>query len=383
MTTTLLILFYFLLPALIIHFAGKYLLLKKAGTVLLAYVLGLIVGNIGIIPESARELQDTLLSVTMPLALPLLLMTLNLSNWRNLAQRTFFALLTGVGAVIIVVTVSHFIFRHFNPEQWKISGMLIGVYTGGTPNLASIKLALKVDENSYILTHTSDLVISAAYLLFLMTIGKTVFKRFLPFGYHYQGKFGQGEKIYSDFEDYGGYFKRHNFLPTLLAFGVSVLILAVAGGVSYLSPEDLKLVSAILIITTLGIAASYIPELRRGPKNFETGMYFIVVFSLVVASMADFSKFSREALPIFLNVTFVIVFTLILHTALSRLFKVDADTVIITSTALICSPPFVPLIAGSLNNRQIIVSGLTVGLVGYAIGNYLGIVMAYLFHFWA
>ena len=111
-------------------------------------------------------------------------------------------------------------------------------------------------------------------------------------------------------------------------------------------------------------------------------MYFILVFSLVVSSQADFSKFTSEALPIFLNVSFVILFVMLMHTAFAKFFKLDADTVMITSTALICSPPFVPLIAGTINNRQIIVSGLTVGLVGYAIGNYLGIMIGYSLRFW-
>jgi uncharacterized membrane protein len=271
---------------------------------------------------------------------------------------------------------------HFTHDQWKISGMLIGVYTGGTPNLAAIKTALSVDSNTYILVHTSDLVVSSIYLLFLMTYGKKIFTKILPYGYHYKGRFADDDPVFSNYEDYSDFFKKHNLYPTLLAFGVSVVILAIAAGISYLSPENLKLVAAILIITTLGIASSFVPELRRGPRNFETGMYFILVFSLVVASMADFSKFSAEALPIFLNVLLVIFFSLFLHAFLARFFKIDADTLIITSTALICSPPFVPLIAGSLNNRQIIVSGLTVGLVGYAIGNYLGIMIAYLLRFW-
>ena len=50
----------------------------------------------------------------------------------------------------------------------------------------------------------------------------------------------------------------------------------------------------------------------------------------------------------------------------------------VTSAALICSPPFVPMIAGAIHNREVIVSGLTVGIVGYAIGNYLGVAIAYL-----
>jgi uncharacterized membrane protein len=128
----------------------------------------------------------------------------------------------------------------------------------------------------------------------------------------------------------------------------------------------------------MGIGSSFISELRRSPKSFELGMYFIMVFSLVVASMADFKTFNREAIPIFLFVSYAITGSLILHVFLSRIFKVDADTMMISSTALICSPPFVPVIAGALNNRKIIISGLTVGIIGYAIGNFLGVFIAYL-----
>jgi uncharacterized membrane protein len=61
---------------------------------------------------------------------------------------------------------------------------------------------------------------------------------------------------------------------------------------------------------------------------------------------------------------------------LSRILKIDADTTIITSTAMIFSPPFVPVVAGALKNKEIIISGITVGLIGYALGNYLGITIS-------
>ncbi len=48
----------------------------------------------------------------------------------------------------------------------------------------------------------------------------------------------------------------------------------------------------------------------------------------------------------------------------------------ITSTALIFSPPFVPVVAGAIQNKEVIVSGLTVGIIGYALGNYLGVIVA-------
>ena len=37
---------------------------------------------------------------------------------------------------------------------------------------------------------------------------------------------------------------------------------------------------------------------------------------------------------------------------------------------------FVPMIAGALNNKEVVVSGLTVGIMGYAVCNYLGVLVA-------
>jgi uncharacterized membrane protein len=44
-------------------------------------------------------------------------------------------------------------------------------------------------------------------------------------------------------------------------------------------------------------------------------------------------------------------------------------------TALTYSPPFVPTVAGALKNKDVIISGLTIGILGYAFGTYLGILV--------
>jgi uncharacterized membrane protein len=107
-------------------------------------------------------------------------------------------------------------------------------------------------------------------------------------------------------------------------------------------------------------------------------MYLILIFSLVVASMADFTDFSAANSHIFVYITYVVFGTLFVHVVLSYFFKVDTDTLMVTSAALICSPPFVPVIASAIRNKQVVISGLTVGILGYAIGNYLGYFVALL-----
>ena len=372
----LLIIFYLLPPALVIHYAGRFLLIRKAGNVVVVYIIGIIIGNIGIIDAASFPIQENITNISILLALPLLLVSLNFSSWTRMAPKSFVSLGLGLISVSIVVISGYFLFKPIIPDAWKISGLLVGVYTGGTPNLASIKEALGVPSHEYLMVHTSDLIYSGAYLLFLMTIGKVWFKKWLPYGYLNKSSFQKPGVDFTNNEDYSNFFKKYNILPTLFMLLVSVLIFAFSFGISTLFAEEYQVMIIILSITTIGIGVSFVPVLRRTPKTYELGMYLILVFSLVVASMADMEKFSLEAIPIFLYVSFTITLSLLLHLLLSKLFKIDADTMIITSTALICSPPFVPVIAGALNNRSLIISGLTIGIVGYAIGNYLGIFTA-------
>ncbi|MCK5701308.1 MAG: DUF819 family protein, partial [Cyclobacteriaceae bacterium] len=97
-----------------------------------------------------------------------------------------------------------------------------------------------------------------------------------------------------------------------------------------------------------------------------------------VASMGDLSNmFHVEYLHLFSFVALVVLGSMAIHVFLSYIFKVDSDTTIITITALTYSAPFVPVVAGALKNKNLIISGLTVGILGYAIGNYLGLAIAY------
>lgn len=371
-----LVLFYVLAPLLILYLDNRSMFIHKIGAVVVAYVLGFVVGNLGILPEGSRETQELITMVTIPLAIPLLLFSSNIKQWLKLAGPTALSLLFGLLSVVVMVFVGFFVLHGQSfPELWKLGGMLVGVYTGGTPNLAALKIMLDIDADVYLLAHTYDMLISGVYFLFLITIGQRFFNLFLrPF------KFG---KIKHDscsalhgMDAYSRILKKGKLLPLLKALGLSVLIFAIAGGVSLLVPEKSQMVVVILIITTLAIGGSMIPKINKIDKTFELGMYLILIFSLDVASMVDIDQLAGST-PVILSYLSLIVFgSLFLQSILSKIFKIDTDTMIITSTALICSPPFVPVVAGAMNNREIVVSGLTVGIVGYAIGNYLGFVVA-------
>jgi len=105
-------------------------------------------------------------------------------------------------------------------------------------------------------------------------------------------------------------------------------------------------------------------------------MYFIYIFSMTVASMADFGNLDLGGSLNLLGYLALAVFgSLLLQVLMARIFRIDSDTMVISSVAFICSPPFVPMMAGAMKNRRVLASGLAIGVFGYAAGNYLGYLM--------
>ena len=387
MITILAVLFYLLTPAGVVLLCRRYRVIGKIGAILVLYFLGIILANLFVFPfegAAARlyPIQDALTSVTIPLALPLILFACDFKEWP--VKKALGALLIGLASVLAVATAGYFLFRdHLGEQAPSIAGMIVGVYTGGTPNLAAIKMMLGVDEGTYVLMNSFDMLVSFLFLVFLMAVGIRLFRRFLPVGQvggEEKGRPQVGQKLaQSETDMYRDIFTRKHFLPTLKALGLSVLITGIGLGLSLLLTGGINMIVLILTLTTLAIAASFLPAVKKWEKSYDAGMYLVLIFSLVVASMVDIRSLDfHEGLWLLAYIAFAIFGSLLLQVLLGKLFKVDADTTVITSVAMINSPLFVPMIADSMKNRRVILTGISIGIIGYAVGNYLGVLLAHM-----
>ena len=379
------ILFYLLVPAGVVWLCRRFSAIGKVGAILVLYFLGIILANLFVFPfegvaAKLFPLQDALTSVTIPLALPLILFACDFREWP--VRKALGSLLIGLVSVMAVATAGYFLFRaHLGEQAPAIAGMVVGVYTGGTPNLAAIKMMLGVDEGTYVLMNSFDMLVSFIFLVFLMAAGIRLFRQILPVDSAAEAEKGLpnvGQKLaQSEAEMYRGIFTRQHFLPTLKALGLSVLIAGIGLGLSFLLTGGINMIVLILTLTTLAIAASYLPAVKKWEKSYDAGMYLVLIFSLVVASMVDIRSLDfHEGLWLLLYITFAIFGSLTLQVILGRIFKIDADTTVITSVAMVNSPLFVPMIAESMKNRRVILTGITIGIIGYAVGNYLGVLIA-------
>ncbi|MBQ2439424.1 MAG: DUF819 family protein [Paludibacteraceae bacterium] len=377
---------YVLVPLLIIEGFKRWKWVQTLGTVVLAYAVGIIASLCGVFhfqdPEVAvsfSKMQSMMMNVAVPLAIPLMLFNCDFKLWTKALPKTAWALVGGIVAVLVSVVSGYFIFRNHIPEPAKVSGMMTGIYTGGTMNFNALGASLGVEKSVMAIVLAFEMVITTPYIFFLLGGGYKIFRKLLPFkDITHKGRTDEENVETADVENYHGMLEKKNFWGMLKGLGLSVVFLAIGAGLALLITGTLNELIVILTITTLAIIASFFKKVRELPKTFELGMFFILVFSVIVASMFDINSVNGGSLYIGGFVLWIMVMSMLLHLLFCRVAKVSGDLFCVSQVGLLCSPPFVPPIVGAMKNKKVLISGIVVGLVGYAAGTYLGALLAWI-----
>lgn len=386
MRVYLIIALYVLIPVVIIELFKRFNWMKKIGTVVAAYAIGIIFALTGFVHFEAgteaavtfSKLQSTLMSVTVPLAIPLMLFNCDFRLWTKALPKTIWSLVGGIAAVLIAVVSGYFIFRTPEISEFnKVAAMMTGIYTGGTMNFNALGVSLGVDKTLMAIVLAFEMVLTTPYIFFIIGGGYKVFRKILPYNDVTRRGRTDEEVASKDVENYGGMFAKENVGGMFAGLGLSVLFLAIGAGLALLITGTLNELVVILTITTLSIIASFFKKVRELPKTFELGMFFILIFSVIVASLFDIHSVNGGSMIIGMFVAWVMVSTAVLHLLFCRVAHVSGDLFCVSQVALLCSPPFVPPVVGAMQNKKVLISGIVIGLVGYAIGTYLGVLIAF------
>lgn len=375
---------YIITPCLSAYLLTRYNIFKKTGSVILAYIIGIIMSLSGLTtfetPEDTEkiyQIQQWLMNISVPLAIPLMLFSCDFKLWTKSLPKTLVTLIGGVISVVIAVVTAFFIFRNAGiDEVHKVAGLMTGMYTGGTLNFAALGNALDVNPNIITFIFTFETLVTFPMIMFIVGGGYKFFRKLLPF--KDTSTLTAIDVEINDVENYKGLINPQTFPKTLIGLLLSIIILAIGAGISLLTTGTLNDMVVILVITTLSIIASFFKPIRELPKTFELGMIFILLFSTVVASQFNIRSFNLSALSILFFIMYVMVASITIHLIISRFCKVSGDLFTVAHVALICSPPFIPPIVGAIGNKKVLISGIIIGLIGYAIGTYLGISISYI-----
>ncbi len=387
------ILLIFVVPYLIIRFKN-FKLTKLIGTIGMAYLLGLIVAGfifllykLNIDFHLNTDIGEIGSYAAIAIGIPLLLFGSNLKEAKKLSKpviKSFFALIISV----VFVTTLTFVFYGKNLlEGDALSAAAVGLYTGGTPNLNAIANIFHLEKELIALANLSDIIIGAVFYIFLLLLAKPIISKILPFDK--EQKYLKSDSNMKNTED----FNLKNFKSSkrlFKAFLIALGMTAISAGVGILlwfilGAEDGRmldfLVPVMLVgVTVFGIFGSFIKNIRETEGTNILGHYLILVFSFSLASSVDFSELiGSDFGSLILLYGIITIGSFIVHLGFARILKIDSDCMIVTATAGIYGPAFVPAITNQLKNENLTVPGLICGSIGYALGTFLGLGLGLLF----
>ena len=308
--------------------------------------------------------------ISILVAIPLLLYGSSsikrLSGYKRLGLSFFFA---SMSSAISCFTVAWW-FQNDHSSFAQIGSMLTGLYIGGTPNMQAIGFALKGDPKLTLQLTAADALVGGSYLVLLTSIVPLLTSRVLP---RFKETF-----IYDEQISISTPIKMERWDYLILVF-FTLGWLSVLLGLLYTFKQIDNTAIILFFITGISIILSFSKFIaKRSASSFKLGEYLLLVFALTLSIQGKWSDITRGSNLLFIITAASMYGSICIHLILSRLFRIDRDTFLISSTAAIYGPPFVTQIASVIKNKYLLMPGILAGLLGYAIGNYIGLAVYYL-----
>lgn len=373
-----------LLPLLLQHIAPR---LPLVNDVVLCFLVGGLISHflrwngsdqIGI--ATSFSVAKTILSISVILAIPMLLLS---SDVRQLGQQTSRYLLsfgTCVTAVLIAAIGTAFLFPDL-PDLATATGGLVGVYIGGTPNLVAILYALRAPEPLFVTLNATDTFCSGLYFWALVSIAKTVYGWVLP----QKAMVPQTDILDSQWEttieqEPEIVWNRSTYQSLAKAMGLTLVSILCAVGVAlYLFPTSqgtLNELVLMLTLSTMSIGLSLLLHVDKRDAIYAFAQYLLLIFAFALGYLVDFSALLETGTSYLVFNSILLVLVLVIHLIIARLLGIDVDLFIITTTACIMGPPFVGPVCRALHNKTLLAPGMALSVLGLMVGTYFGIGIA-------
>ena len=367
------------LPAPIVWLTRRNKLLGVIGAIACCYIVGFAFSTVAFTGASYdKGLTTTVAYVLVALSIPLILFSIDLKAVKKLTKMTLVGYSLCIVAVILIAAGMFFVTRGFF-DGLNYSAMIVGLYTGGTPNLNAIGAAMGAESSALSAANVSDTIVGGIYFLLLISVAPRIYRALLkskrrgqtapvqaveaPEGKIDDFAFGISGRDKKSIGKLAG-----AFFLAVACLGVGVLLEVIIEGT-----VGENLLYILLSVSVLGVALSFIRPVREIRGQYTLGMYLVLMFSLSLAMSIDWSVFLSDILPTLAFFACAQVCVIILHAILCKLTGVDGDTAIITSTAGVYGPPFIAPVAKAANRPDLIAPGVICGALGLAVGTLLGV----------
>lgn len=355
----------------------KFKVFKSLGPALTVIILGIVLSNLKIVPVN-HDVYGILSGYCIPLSICICLLSLDLKEMKKLTKEPIIALISAVLSVCAMAFIFGLVFAGKIDEGWKVAGMFVGTYTGGSANLTAIAVGLDAARETIAAANAADYVIGIPTLVFMFAAPAILknskkFQKFWP--YHHTDDELLGEGDHTELMAS----KEWSIQDIAWMLSLAFAVFAVASWLSgVLFSEGFRSAGRVILITTFSIILAQFPRVKRLRGNFDLGLYIALLFLTTIGFAVNLKDFFGSTLYITIFCFCVVIGCTILHLVITRIFKVRYEYVLLSIVAAISDGPTAALVASSAQWKSLINIGLLMGVVAGACGNYAGITVAYL-----
>jgi len=318
---------------------------SRLGASLLAIVFGALLSNLGLVPVES-PVYDAVTGPVTSLAIVWLLLAVHVSDLRRAGPRMLAAFGLALAGTAVGALVGGLVLGGaLGDAGWRLSGTLMGTYSGGSLNFVGVGRALELPESLFAGAAAADNLTTAVWLAACLAAPALLGRWYAP--------------PPSDAAD-GDDAEEHEH-PFFAEASLSVLRVAL-----------------LVWLTTFALAAGHLGPLAKTEGAMQLGNYALHLFFVVIGVFSRVSEILEVGLVVLaLTLVVVGVHGLVVF-GVGRLLRLDLGVLTVASQAAVGGPSTALAVAVAHEWRVLVLPGIAVGLLGYAVGNYLGVLLGQL-----
>jgi uncharacterized membrane protein len=368
----------FLVLALVVFVSVKleerYKLFRSLGSALVGILFGMLLSNLGVLPGNSSTYQF-LMGPGVSLGIAFILLSVDVKTVlqagpKMLAAFGLGALGTATGALTGALMFSGMV----GDETWKLAGQFTGTYTGGGVNFAAVGQALGTSPDLFAAATAADVIVTAMWMATCLMVPVLL-------GRPKQGGAEVKSAPSAPLKDGEEQTLEHALHSTgkAMTLGDTAALVVVAFGAVWAAGYLETLVPQIrevLWLTTIVLVVAQIPAVKALSGGALFGNYLVLLFLASNGARSVIANIISVGPAVFYYALAVLTVHGLVIFGLGRLAKIDVATLAVASQANVGGPASAMALAGARGYGDRLVPGVAVGLLGYAVGNYVGLGVA-------
>ncbi len=350
---------------------------RALGPALVGILIGMALSNFGVLPGTSSTYQ-WLSSTGISLSVALILLNVDLRSLADaglsmLAAFGIGAAATATGAITGALLWSGSV----GPESWKLAGQFTGTYTGGGLNFAALGRAFETSSDLFSAAVAADVALTAVWMAACLVAPLLLSRR---------SRDAEERPAEPPVEDQSSNVARAlNSSVRPIAIGELAALVALAVGAVWLAGRLALLAPAlpeILWLTTIVLLMAQVPGVKSLAGGALLGNYILLLFLAGNGAQSVLANIFRVGPAVFWFAATTVAIHGIGIFGVGRLLGIDAATLAVASQANVGGPGSAVALASARGYTDRLLPGVAIGLLGYAVGNYTGFMVANLMRRW-